>query len=131
MHSSVTPKSAFLELIHTQQVLLGKTDSDVASDLGFQNEGPYSLIKSGAIKLPIKSIEKLAHCLALNPTDLLRLVMTETMPEVLAAVDALFKVAELTANEAELIKSYRYLSKGNDVQPVIMDGCNIVALISV
>ena len=131
MHSSATPKSAFLELIHTQQVLLGKTDSDVASDLGFQDEKLYLLIKSGAVKAPISLIETLAGSLSLQPADLLRLVLTETMPEVLAAVDALLNVTDLTANEAELIRSYRHLSKGQDVQPVIMDGCNIVALITV
>ena len=131
MQPSATSKTSFLELIQAQQALLGKTDLDIAIDLGFQHEGPFSLIKSGAIKFPIKSIEKLAHCLALNPTDLLRAVMAETMPDVLTAVDSLFNVTDLTVNEAELIKSYRYLSKNNDVQPVIMDGCNIVALISV
>jgi len=36
----------------------------------------------------------------------------------------------MTTNEKKLIESYRYLAKGRDVVPLVMDGQSIIALVA-
>jgi hypothetical protein len=51
------------------------------------------------------------------------------MPEVLAAVDQFLMLQTLTSNEAKLLESYRHLSEGKEVTPMVVEGKSIIALV--
>jgi len=131
MTFSAQPNSTSLRtLIAERQAALNITDEALAKELGFDRSAGLTMIKQGAMRMPTSKIATLAKSLALDPAQVLRLALSETAPEVLAAVDALLIPPALTANELKLLEAYRCLSKGQDVTPIIMDGSNIVALIA-
>lgn len=115
-------------LIAQRQAQLNKTDEQLAQELGFERPNIVAMIKQGAMKLPVQKIEALAAALSLDAPDLLRHMMSEYMPDVLAAVDQMLFPTTLTQNEAKLIQTFRHLTKGKDIDPVVVDGNAIVAL---
>lgn len=112
-----------------RQTELGITDEQLALALRYERPTVVNMIKQGMIKLPVQKVSALASALSLDPANLLRLHLSESAPEVLAAVDSLLAAPTLTANEKELIESYRRLTRGQDVRPVVVDGNSVVALI--
>ena len=127
--STQTHALSLFELIAERQVALNKTDEQVALDLGFERSTVFSMIKTGSVKLPVQKIAGLASSLEIDPARLLRLALAESMPEVLTAVDSLLMPGVLTSNELKLVESYRYLSRGRDVTPLVMDEQSTIALI--
>lgn len=117
-------------LIAERQAHLNKSDEQITQEIGYANTNIFVMMKRGTMKIPMHKISVLAPALSLDAAVLLRMVMEEYMPETLALVDALLVTPTLSANETELIASFRWLSKGNDVRPVIMDGNSVIALIA-
>jgi transcriptional regulator with XRE-family HTH domain len=128
-NTSNSQAPSLLALITERQTELGITDEQLAVALDYDRPTVVNMIKQGMVKVPVQKITALAGALSLDPAYLLRLHLSECMPEVLAAVDALLIPSMLTANEMELVNSYRHLSKGHDVRPVVVDGNAIIALV--
>lgn len=129
-YESTLPRTILPELLAERQEQLHKTDEQVAKEVGFAQTNIYAMIKQGTLKMPIDKVEALAKAIDCAPSDLLRLVLRDTMPDVLAAIEKIWTTLELTANETKLIESYRYLAKGRDVVPLVMDGQSIIALVA-
>ena len=83
------------------------------------------------MKFPIGTVASVSTILKIEPTMLLRTVLREYMPDVLCAVDAFLVPAALTFNERKLLDSFRYLSKGHDVTPTVIEGTSTIALVTV
>ena len=81
------------------------------------------------LKLPYSMIPALASALATSPSDLLRAVLLEQAPELLAVIYDIWAPAMLSPNELTLIDAYRHLAKGRDVVPQVIDGQSIIALV--
>jgi hypothetical protein len=120
---------SIIDLIARRQVELSKTDEQVARELSFDRVTVFTMIKQGTVKLPVQKVEALASALSIEPTHLLRQLLAEEMPDVLAAVDSLLCPMPLTQNEVKLIQTFRHLANGKDVTPVVVDGNAVVALI--
>jgi transcriptional regulator with XRE-family HTH domain len=123
--------SPVASLISERQLTLNISDEQLAMAIGFKRSSIIAMIKAGKLKLPANKIVAIAAALSIDPAYFLRAHLAETAPEMLAAIDALTSQKLLTVNETKLIENYRFLAKGHDVTPVIMDGTNIVALLSI
>ena len=123
-----TINESIADLIARRQVELGKTDVEIAHELGFDRVTAFKMIKQGKTKLPVQKVAMLASALSIEPAGLLRQLLAEAMPDVLDAIDALLIPTSLTANEIKLVHTFRQLCKGHDVCPVIVEGNAIVAL---
>lgn len=98
----------------TQQIAMcGKTQKDIASDLGYEKPNIITMFKQNKTKVPIDKIKPLAISIGADPVSLLRMAMNEYMP---ATWDALEGVIGniVTKNEMEIIKFVRLNSEGND-----------------
>lgn len=66
----------------TQQLALcGKSQREVAADVGYPNPNIITMLKNGATRVPINKVALLAKSLGVDQTFMLRLVMSEYMPE--------------------------------------------------
>lgn len=125
---SSTNQEPITALINRCQTELGKSDEEVAQEVGFDRVATFIMIKTGTIKLPVQRVALLASALSVDPAQLLRLLLAEAMPDVLAAIDSLLCPTALTANELKLVQTFRHLANGKDITPVVVDGNAIVAL---
>lgn len=67
--------------IDQQLALCGRSQRDVAVDCGYSNPNIISMFKNGVTKVPINKVSVLASAIGVDPSFLLRLLMTEYMPE--------------------------------------------------
>ncbi|SFQ68761.1 Transcriptional regulator, contains XRE-family HTH domain [Roseivivax halotolerans] len=59
----------------------GKTQREVAEEVGFPRQNVISMLRSGEMRLPIERAPALAHALGIDEKTLIRTAMTEYMPE--------------------------------------------------
>jgi hypothetical protein len=124
------PETTFLGLIADSQQHSGKTDQEIGTAMGFDSGNVFSLIKTGAMKLPVSMVKQLAEAIDCPAADLLRIVLEDQAPDLLAAIESIWEPMGLTGNEKKLVESFRHLAKGHDVAPLILDGSNVIALIT-
>ena len=124
-------KPTVASLISERQSILNVTDEQLAMAVGFESANVVVMIKIGKTRMPITRVAAYAAALSIDPAFLLRIALAEYSPETLAVVDALFTQKLLTSNEEKLIEDYRFLAKGRDATPMILDGTNILALLSI
>lgn len=129
--TNVTPaRTTVAEFIADSLALSDRTQREIAQECGFDTPNVISMIKDGSMKVPISRVGALAKALEVDPAHLLRLVLLEYAPETWEAIENIMQSTVLTANELKLVHAYRHLTGDNDATPVIMDGKNVVALIS-
>ena len=131
---TITPSMTVVELISHSQELQNVTNQQLGLAMGIdaaKADKTVQLIKTGSMKFPISKVASVSSILNIEPATLLRTVLQEYMPDVLSAVDALLAPAALTFNEHKLLDAYRYLSKGHDVTPTVIEGTSIIALVTI
>lgn len=97
--------------------LSDKSQRQIAAEAGFDNPNVLTMIKQGLTKVPLRRIGTLARALNIAPAHLMRLVMSEYMPDTWAAVEEVLGGTMLTKNERELVACYRQAT--NDANPPV------------
>jgi hypothetical protein len=86
-------KVTVAEYIAAQIKVCGKPQKQIAEEVGFPKANILTMIKQGNTKLPIPRVNALADALEVPRAKLMKMVLSEYMPDVLAAIeDALGEV---------------------------------------
>ena len=59
----------------------GKTQADIAREVGFERPNVISMLKAGLMRMPIERIPAFSRATGIDPQLLIRVAMTEYMPE--------------------------------------------------
>lgn len=106
----------------------GKTQKDIATEIGYDNPNIITMFKQGHTKLPLTTVGPFAEALDIDPAHLLRLVMAEYYPDTYRAVEGCLGTMILTGNERALIEGYRWITKDSDPEVLILDEKRVFAL---
>ena len=85
---------------------LGKKQSLIAKEAGFDKPNVITMIKQGKTKLPLAKIGEMAKALETDPIYLLKLCLSQYQPKTWEAIRPLFDEM-LTKDEMDLIRSFR------------------------
>lgn len=107
------------EYLAAQIDLSGKSQLDIAREVGFEKPNIITMFKQGKSKLPMSRVEKMAKALGVDPTYLYSLCMAEYEPDVWPIVQAMMKRNGLTETQAEILE---ILDSTGVVNPVIRTG---------
>jgi transcriptional regulator with XRE-family HTH domain len=104
-----TKKMTVAEYLTAQINLCGKTQLDIAREVGFEKPNIITMLKQGKSKLPISRIGKLAKSLGVDPWYLYQLAMSEYEPDTWSVIeeDILRGQPVLTENEKEILALLR------------------------
>jgi transcriptional regulator with XRE-family HTH domain len=92
----------------------GKTQTDIAREVGFDKPNIITMLKQGKSKLPISRVGAMARALGVDPLHLFQLAMSEYEPDTWAVIeDQVLKQPFITANEYEIIQLVRQSSVTN------------------
>lgn len=83
--------------------LSGKTQREIALEVGYENPNVLTLMKQGKTKLPINKVQAMARALGVDPVNLLRIVMSEYMPEAWEVIKSVAGEKTVSAAQAELL----------------------------
>jgi hypothetical protein len=122
--------SALADFLTRAQHNGSKSDEDMAEALGFSRANVYRAIKAGKMKMPFEKVPALARTLDVSQSDALEAILRDYSPELLELIQKVWGPVNLTANEKKLLIAYRTLAHGQDVEPLVMDGGNVIALIT-
>jgi transcriptional regulator with XRE-family HTH domain len=98
-----------------------KTQREIAKEVGWPHPNVLSMIKSGETNLPLDRIGPLAKALDIDPAHLLKLAMSQYMPETFKAVEEALGSPILSQQERDLIVAYRNLARGDEIDVVVSD----------
>lgn len=102
----------------TQQInICGKSQLEIAEEVGYTKPNMITMIKQGKTKLPINKIPAFAKALGVDPVHLLRITMSEYMPETWDVMESLLGEAIITEGEKKVLEIVRARGEGLDVAP--------------
>lgn len=127
--ASATPLTLIAQ-IQAQQAALELTDRDLCAAVGFEREIVLGLIKAGSMKFPLPKIPALAKELELDPSELLKVALHESDPELSKLIEDVFNPLRLTSTEVHLIKHLRKLRGNTPAAPLVFDGKGVIALVA-
>ena len=105
----------------------------IAKQIGYDHPNVLTMFKQGKTKLPLNKVGPLAKALQTDPMHLLRLVMSEYMPETWESLQDLVGTSLVTKKELELLQAVRLATGGHDlivtgeVRNAIFDALNPIA----
>lgn len=123
--------ATLISQLETAQATQKLTDQQLCEAVGFEREIALTLIKAGTMKMPLTKIPALAKALKLDAAGLMRTALSESDPELSAAIEEVFNPLHLSATEMNLVKHLRMLSGGQAGTPVVFDGKGVIALVAV
>ncbi|MDR3409353.1 MAG: helix-turn-helix transcriptional regulator [Formivibrio sp.] len=121
MNTIFLPKFTVAEFITLKIAEAGKSQKEIANELGYEHANVISMIKSGATKLPLEKVGSMAAALFVDPIQLLRLTLDEYQPGLYAAIEDCLANPLLTRNERELIDAVRRVSGDADPTVFVME----------
>lgn len=107
MTNHVSTRVTVAEFISDLLAVSDKTQREISEECGFENPNIITMLKNGATKIPFNRIGPLAKALNADPAYLLRLVMTEYMPDTWAEIENSMQCTVLTSSELALVRAYR------------------------
>lgn len=95
------------EYISMQLHLCGKSQTQIAEEVGFEKPNVITMIKQGKTKVPLNKIGSMAKALEVDPVFFFRMVMNEYMPDLMDMIGAITNQPIITSNEMDFIHVIR------------------------
>jgi len=124
-----TPANSIGELITAFQADNNLTDDHMASRLGYDKGNVITMIKRGAMALPLNKVTELAGVMEVSEDLVLELALLDRDPTLLQLFRRMKARQQVTPAEQRLLEHCRKLSADRAWSPVVFDGKDIIALV--
>lgn len=95
----------------------GKSQTEIASELGYPNPNIITMFKQGRTKIPVPRVPEIAKVLETDPIHLMRVVMNEYQPEVWKVLEATLGKSLVSESEMKVVNLIREEAGSLDVAP--------------
>ena len=124
-----SPVATIQDLITLKQKGLGFSDEALADALGYDHPRAIQMIKTGQMRLPMNKAVALAKALEVEPGDVMYLLLMETSPDMLHAIEECMGPLSMSHGETRLLMALRKSAGGRETAPIFFEGAPIVAVI--
>lgn len=93
----------------------GKTQMEIAKEIGFERPNVISMLKRGEMKMPIDRIPAFAQACGVDPVELIKIAMQEYHSETWKVLTDAFE-APVTRNEAVILRAIRAMMAGEALE---------------
>ena len=80
-------KITVAEYLTAQIEICGKSQKQIAEEVGFPKANVLTMLKHGTTRIPIHRVPALARSLGVDPARFMRLVLEEYQPAILEAIE--------------------------------------------
>jgi transcriptional regulator len=98
-------------------VKYGKTQTEIAKELGYEKPNIITMFKQGRTKLPLPKVVPLAKSLGIDPVHMLRIVMAEYSPDTWEVLEEIVGQKLVSTSEQETLKVIREVAGDLEVAP--------------
>ena len=99
--------------IEQQIAISGKSQKAIAAECGYTNSNMITMFKQGTTKVPLDKVAAMAAALGADPRYLLRLAMSEYLPEAWALIGRIMGLSvSITDDEVALLELVRTAGQG-------------------
>ena len=123
------PKMTVAQYLNTKINESGKTQKEIATEIGYDSPNVITMFKQGLTKLPMNTIGPIARALEVDPVYLLRLAFNEYMPETFDAIEHALGTTLVTENERKLLQQFRQSTNNSDPEMLIFGPTRAIALV--
>lgn len=106
----------------------GKTQREIATEIGYDAANVITMFKQGSTKLPLNTVGPIARALDVDPVFLLRLAFNEYFPETFEAVEHALGSTIVTENERKLLDQFRRCTEGSDPELLVFGPTRAIAM---
>lgn len=117
-------KLTVAEYLEQQINMSGKSQKEIAEEMGYEKPNIITMFKQGKTRLPINKVADCARALEIDTMHLLRLAMNEYMPETWAVLEQVVGDSMVTAEEMKVVELMRKNAGGQPVQPETEEDIN-------
>jgi len=96
----------------------GKTQREIATDLGYKNPNIITMFKQAHTKMPLDKVALMAESLGVDPVNLLRMTVKEYYPGMWEVIEGIMGRA-VSENEYKMIEIIRANKQNPDADPHI------------
>jgi hypothetical protein len=104
---STTPMTV-VGIMEAQQALLGLSNQEICTGIGFEREIVLTLFKAGTMKMPLAKIAALAAVLQLDAAELLKIALRESDPALANLIEETFDPLHLAQMKTEGSSQYEH-----------------------
>lgn len=94
------------KFVRQQIQILGKSQREIAQEVGFEKPNVITMIKQGKTKLPIAKVGRMAKALETDPVFLMKLCMNTYHPDTWKYIEPFLESA-LTKDELLMLRTWR------------------------
>ena len=127
---STTPMTV-VGIMEAQQALLGLSNQEICTAIGFEREIVLTMIQSGTMKMPLAKVPALAAVLQFDAAELLKIALRESDPELAKLIEEALNPLHLSATEVDMIKHQRKVSGDTVGAPITLQVEDVIALVEV
>lgn len=109
------PKLTVAQYLEQQIAISDKSQKEIAKEVGYERPNVLTMIKLGDTKLPLNKIGLMAKALNVDPVHLLRLALSEYMPDTWTTLETLLGTQLVTDSEMVLVRTVRDIADGFEV----------------
>jgi hypothetical protein len=124
---STTPMTV-IGILEARKALMGLSNQEICTAIGFEREIALTLFKAGTMKMPLGKIPALAAVLQFDAAELLRVALHEADPALAMLIEETFNPLHLSATEVAQIMHQRSLSGDAVGAPIALQGNDVIAL---
>lgn len=102
----------------TQQInICGKSQREIADDVGYEKPNVITMFKQGKTKLPINKVGLFAKSLGIDPLHLLRIAMSEYSRDTWEVIEDLIGKSLVSQDEFAILEVIREIGEGQPIAP--------------
>jgi hypothetical protein len=128
--STPTLPITVIGIMEAQQALLGLSNQEICTAIGFEREIALTMIQAGTMKMPLGKVPALAAVLQFDAAELLRVALRESDPALAKLIEETFDPMRLTAIEVAQIEHQRKLCGDAVGAPIALQGNGVIALVA-
>lgn len=126
---STTPMTV-IGIMEVRKALLGLSNQEICTAIGFEREIALTMIQAGTVKMPLGKVPALAAVLQFDAAELLRVALRESDPALAKLIEETFDPMRLTAIEVAQIEHQRKLCGDAVGAPIAIQGNGVIALVA-
>jgi len=108
-------KTSVAHYIEQQIAISGIPQKEIAAAMGYNNPNVITMFKQGRTKLPINKVGPCAQALKVDPVHLLKLALSEYMPDTYEAIEQLIGKTMISESDQRLLKVVHEATGGYDL----------------